>query len=124
VTRADAAVEISSLDAALKGDCPRCGARTLFAGWVRFASTCRSCGLDFDSFNVGDGPAAFLIFIVGTIVVVAALVVDAAFSPPWWVHLVWIPVATALTLAGLRISKGWLLAQEYKHRAREGRLAE
>ena len=121
---ADDAGETSSLQAALKGDCPRCGAHTLFAGWVGFAPKCRNCGLDFDSFNVGDGPAAFLIFIVGTITVVSALVVDGAFSPPWWVHLVWIPVATALTVGGLRLSKGWLLAQEYKHRAREGRLAK
>ena len=111
----------SSLEVALKGNCPHCGAPTLFAGWVRFARSCRNCGLDFDSFNVGDGPAAFLIFIVGTITVVAALVVDGAFSPPWWVHLVWIPVATALTIGGLRLSKAWLLAQEYRHRAREGR---
>lgn len=121
---ADADGETSSLEAALKGDCPRCGEHTLFTGWVRFASKCRSCGLEFDDFNVGDGPAAFLIFIVGTITVVSALVMDGAFSPPWWVHLVWIPVASALTVGGLRVSKGWLLAQEYKHRAREGRMAK
>ena len=114
----------SSLQAALAGECPHCGARTLFAGWLRFADQCGSCGLDFSSFNVGDGPAAFLIFFVGTITVVSALLVDAAFSPRWWVHLVWIPVAAGLTIGGLRISKGWLLAQEYKHRAREGRIAK
>ena len=96
----------------------------MFDGWVGFAAKCRSCGLDFSTFNVGDGPAAFLIFIVGTITVVAALVVDGAFSPPWWVHLVWIPVVAALTICGLRVSKAWLLAQEYKHRAREGRIVE
>jgi uncharacterized protein (DUF983 family) len=124
VTPAPQTEKPSSLQAALAGNCPRCGAHTLFAGWVRFADRCRSCGLDFTSFNVGDGPAAFLIFIVGTIVVVSALVVDGAFSPPWWVHLVWIPVATALTIGGLRLSKAWLLAQEYRPRAREGRIAE
>jgi len=116
--------EPSSLQAALAGNCPRCGGHTLFSGWVSFADRCRGCGLDLSDFNVGDGPAAFLIFIVGTIVVVGALVVDGAFSPPWWVHLVWIPVATALTIGGLRVSKAWLLAQEYRHRAREGRIAE
>jgi len=114
----------SSLDSALRGNCPRCGADDLFKGWVGFADKCGGCGLDFQAFNVGDGPAAFLIFIVGTITVVSALVVDGAFSPPWWVHLVWIPVATALTIGGLRLSKAWLLAQEYKHRAREGRIAQ
>jgi uncharacterized protein (DUF983 family) len=116
--------EPASTASAVRGDCPRCGAHTLFDGWVSFAPKCRACGLDFSSFNVGDGPAAFLIFIVGTITVVGALVVDGAFSPPWWVHLVWVPVAAALTIGGLRISKAWLLGQEYRHRAREGRIAE
>ena len=116
--------EPSLLKAALAGDCPRCGAHTLFAGPVGFAKRCRSCELDFESFNVGDGPAAFLIFFVGTIVVVGALVVDGAFSPPWWLHLIWIPVATALTIGGLRVSKAWLIALEYRHRAREGQIAK
>lgn len=118
------ALERSSLETALKGDCPRCGAHTLFRGWVNFADRCRACGLDYSSFNVGDGPAAFLIFIVGTVTVVSALVVDGALSPPWWVHLIWIPVAAGLTIGGLRVSKAWLLAQEYKYRAREGRIVE
>jgi uncharacterized protein (DUF983 family) len=116
--------EPTSLQAAIAGDCPRCGAHTLFSGWVRFADRCRACGLEFGSFNVGDGAAAFLIFIVGTITVVAALVIDGTFSPPWWVHLVWTPFAALLTIGGLRVSKTWLLAQEYKHRAREGRIVE
>jgi uncharacterized protein (DUF983 family) len=115
--------EPSPVASALRGNCPRCGAHGLFAGWVKFAAKCRGCGLDYSSFNVGDGPAAFLILIVGAIVVIGALVLDAASEPPWWVHLVWIPVATILTIGGLRLAKAWLLAQEYKHRAREGRIA-
>ena len=113
-----------TVERALKGCCPRCGAGTLFTGLATFAPGCRACGLDFSGFNVGDGPAAFLIFFVGTITVVGALLLDAAFEPPWYVHLVWVPVAAALTIMGLRVSKALLLAQEYKHRAREGRLAE
>ena len=35
---------------------------------------------------------------------------DAAAEPPWWVHLIWVPVAAALTIGGLRLSKAWLLA--------------
>ena len=59
-----------------------------------------------------------------TITVVGALWLDAAFTPPWWVHLVWVPFAAGLTIGGLRLSKAWLIAQEYRHRAREGRIAE
>jgi uncharacterized protein (DUF983 family) len=114
-----------SLAAAMVGGlCPRCGARTLFSGIVRFAPSCRSCDLDFNSFNVGDGPAAFLILIVGAIVAVSAILIDQAAGPPWWVHLVWVPVGLGLTLYGLRLGKAGLIYQEYRHRAREGRLAE
>ncbi len=120
MTPGQQAEEPSPVASAIAGRCPRCANGRLFSGWVRFAPRCAACGLDYSSFNVGDGPAAFLIFIVGTITVVGALVVDGAFSPPWWVHLVWIPVAAALTIAGLRVSKALLLALEYRHRAREG----
>ena len=116
--------EVAPLAGALAGLCPRCKSKTLFAGWVRFADKCRACDLDFSSFNVGDGPAAFLILIIGAILVIAALVVDGMFAPPWWVHLVWIPVGFGLTILGLRWAKALLLTQEYIHRAREGRIAK
>lgn len=108
--------------ASLKGLCPRCGARTLFAGPVNFAARCSGCDLDFQAYNIGDGPAAFLILIVGAIVAVSAIVVDQSFAPPWWVHIVWLPVGIALTVAGLRIGKAALLFQEYIHQAREGQI--
>jgi len=112
----------SPLAAAFAGSCPRCGERTLFAGWVSFAERCRACSLDYRSFNVGDGPAAFLILIVGALLTVAAVVVDQLVSPPWWVHLTWLPVGLVLTLCGLRFGKALLLAQEYRHQARQGKL--
>jgi uncharacterized protein (DUF983 family) len=44
---------------------------------------------------------------------------------PWWVHvLLWVPLATILTIGLLRVSKALLLALEYRHRAREGRIGE
>lgn len=115
--------ELSLISGALAGRCPRCESNTLFAGWVRFADKCRACGLDFTTFNVGDGPAAFLILVIGALLVIAALVTDGLFAPPWWVHLVWAPIGFALTIAGLRSGKALLVAQEYRHQAREGRIA-
>ena len=109
-------------EAALHGLCPRCGARTLFDGWVKFAPHCRACGLDFSRFNVGDGPAAFLILIVGTVVVGLAAWLQVSVEPPWWVHvLLWLPLTVAGTLAGLRLAKAWLLASEYRRGAAEHR---
>jgi uncharacterized protein (DUF983 family) len=116
--------QVSPVAGALSGLCPRCGARTLFDGTIRFAASCRACGLDFAGYNVGDGPAAFLILIIGAILVAAALITDGILSPPWWVHLVWIPAGVALTILGLRWAKALLITQEYIHRAREGRIVE
>ncbi len=109
-------------EAALFGLCPRCGARTLFAGAVRFSDRCGACGLDFARFNVGDGPAAFLTLIVGAIVVVMAISVQLAAEPPWWVHvLLWTPLTVGLVIGGLRLAKAALLAREYAARAEEHR---
>lgn len=118
----EAAVEPSVAAVAFGGLCPRCGARTLFAGTARFATACPTCGLDFAQFNVGDGPAAFLTLILGTIIVALAIALELAVSPPFWVHLViWIPVTAIAVLASLRAAKGALLAAEYRNSAREGR---
>lgn len=108
----------------LKGLCPRCGARTLFDGPVKFAPKCRVCGLDFEAFNVGDGAAAFLILIVGATLTIGAIWLELAASPPYWVHAIWIPVGVALTVGGLRLAKALLIYQEYLHRAHEGRLVQ
>lgn len=108
---------------ALRGLCPRCGSRTLFAGIATFAPKCRACGLDYSSFNVGDGPAAFLIFIVGGLITALAIALELAAEPPFWVHiLLWFPLTALLVVGLLRLSKALLLALEYRHRAREGRI--
>lgn len=110
-------------EVALKGACPRCGNRTLFAGLVSFAPACRACGLDYSAFNVGDGPAAFLIFIVGGIVTGLAVWLELAAEPPIWVHiLLWLPLTAVLTVGLLRLAKAALLALEYRHQAREAQL--
>ncbi|HEX5644334.1 MAG TPA: DUF983 domain-containing protein [Erythrobacter sp.] len=106
--------------AALFGLCPQCGQRTLFRGVVQFADGCRTCGLEFSRFNVGDGPAAFLTLAIGGLVVALALWLEVAAHPPFWVHaLIWLPFTIAAVLGGLRVAKAALLAAEYRNRAGE-----
>ncbi len=107
--------------AALFGLCPKCGAKTMFAGTARFADRCGKCGLDFNSFNVGDGPAALLTMVIGALVIFLAIMVDAAFRPQFWVHvIIWVPFTVAITVLCLRVAKGALLALEYRNHAGEG----
>ncbi len=104
------------------GHCPRCRAKTLYAGVITFAPKCRACGLDFTTFNVGDGPAAFLTLIIGAVVSGLAIWLQLAVEPPFWVHVVlWLPLTTFAVLAGLRAGKAKLLAAEYRRKAGESR---
>ena len=113
------------VQAALFGECPACGSRTLFAGWVRFAPRCSACGHDFASYNVGDGPAAFLILAIGALVCALALGLQVKVGPPFWVHIVlWVPLTTALVLGSLRVSKAAMLIHEARAEVREGRIAD
>lgn len=111
--------------ASLLARCPRCGRGALFRGVLTIAPFCESCGLEFAAFDVGDGPAALVILVVGALVCGAALYVEFTWSPPLWVHvLLWTPAIAVLTIFFLRVIKAALLILQYRHRAGEGRLAE
>ena len=109
--------------AGLRGRCPRCGEGRLFHGYLKIGETCEACGLDFRGEDAGDGPAVFIMFAVGFIVVPLALVTEVAFTPPLWLHMVlWIPVAVGLILIMLPPFKATLYALQYTHSAHEGRI--
>jgi uncharacterized protein (DUF983 family) len=117
--------EPTIVEVGLKGVCPRCGAKGLFEGPIRFAPRCGTCELDYQAFNVGDGPAAFLTLVIGALVSAAAILLELTLSPPWWLHvLLWVPITIALVVGALRVAKGMLIASEYRNRAREGRVTD
>ena len=112
--------------AAFSGLCPQCGAQTMFdsasMAHIRFADRCKSCGLDYTSFNVGDGPAALLIIPVASLIIVLAIWLDIAANPPFWVHvIIWIPVTTIVTFASIRFIKAALLILEHRRSAGEAK---
>ncbi|HEX8666442.1 MAG TPA: DUF983 domain-containing protein [Beijerinckiaceae bacterium] len=107
----------------LAGRCPRCGQGRLFNGFLSLAPRCEACGLDFSFADSADGPAFFIMSIVGILVVGLALGVEFAYEPPIWLHLVvWSTLAIVLSLAMARPAKGLMIALQYRHRAEEGRL--
>src|SRR5215470_591364 len=106
----------------LRARCPRCGEGALFEGFLTLRPKCERCGLDYSFADSADGPAVFVIFISGFIVVFAALVVEFAFAPPYWLHAVlWLPLIVLTTLLPLRPVKGLMIALQYHHQAAEGR---
>lgn len=109
--------------AGLAGRCPRCGEGPLFDGFLALHPRCEQCGLDFAFADAGDGPAFFIMSVVGIFVVFLALIVEFAYEPPIWLHMVmWSALAIGLSLAMVRPAKGLMIALQYRHRAEEGRL--
>ena len=107
----------------LSGRCPRCGKGKLFDGFLALRPQCAACGLDYAFADAGDGPAVFVMFIAGFIVVGMALLVEVKYAPPLWVHaILWTPLILLVTLAPLRLIKGLLIALQHHHDAAEGRL--
>jgi uncharacterized protein (DUF983 family) len=116
---------VDPISAGLKGRCPRCGEGKLFSGFLTIGERCTNCGLDYSFADAGDGPAVFVILIIGFIVVGLALWLEVAVNPPLWVHFIlWVPLALILSLTALRMIKGVLVTLQYRNKAAEGRLAD
>ena len=111
---------ISPFSAGLACRCPRCGRGKLFDGYLQVAERCGVCGLDLSKADAADGPAVFLIFILGAIVVPLALWVESAFGPPLWLHaILWTIVILGGALALLRPMKGVLICYQFDLKASE-----
>ena len=109
---------VSPIGAGLGCKCPRCGRGKLFDGFLKVAESCGLCGCDLRKADSGDGPAVFIIFVLGALVVPLALLLEARAEPPYWVHLaLWPPVILGGSVALLRPFKGVLIALQYHHRA-------
>jgi uncharacterized protein (DUF983 family) len=116
--------DLSPLTTGIAGKCPRCGRGKLFAGYLTVADSCKTCGLSFAFADSGDGAAWFVMLFVCVVGVGSILGVEVAYAPPFWVHLsLAIPILIILPLILLRPVKGVLLNQQWKTKAREGRLS-
>ena len=109
----------------MAGRCPHCGEGRLFASILKPVEHCANCGLDMSFAEEGDGPAVFVILIMGFVIAGLALMVEYALRPPVWIHIVlWLPVTLLVCLWALRTMKGIMIAAQFKTGAAEGRLAE
>ncbi|MEM8934949.1 MAG: DUF983 domain-containing protein [Pseudomonadota bacterium] len=116
---------VSPYAAGLSGKCPRCGQGPLFDGFLSLHRTCNRCGLDFAKADAGDGPAVFVIFIVGFAAVALAFVARFAWYASAAVALLLsLAVTVILSLALLRPFKATLIALQYRHKAAEGQLED
>ncbi len=83
----------------LRGCCPRCGEGKLFVSVLKPGKSCMNCELDFEFIDSGDGPAVFVILIIGFFVTALAMTLQTSYAPPIWVHmLLWIRLISILSI--------------------------
>ena len=97
--------------------CPQCGEGKLFEGLLAVRERCPVCGLDLRAQDSGDGPAVFVIFVLGFVAMGLVALVEVRFEPPIWVHAaVWPVFVIGGALALLRPLKATLIALQFRHR--------
>lgn len=94
--------------------CPVCDQGHVFKGFLAVAPACEHCGTDFSQLHADDAPPYIVIFLVGHILVPLIFLVERAWMPPMWLHMVvWLPLFALISTLALRPVKGavvgWML---------------
>ena len=109
---------LSTLSTGLRTRCPRCGEGPLLKGYLTIRQDCPVCGLDYGFADPADGPAFFAMSGVGVVGMMAFMAFEFTVRPPIWVHFaVTFPLIALMCLAVLRPFKGWLVSEQYVHKA-------
>ncbi len=102
-----------------RGLCPKCQKASIYQSrWsLNLHGNCPHCGLDLAENDSADGPAVFLIFVLGFILVPIALYVDMKVlqMPLWLSGSLWSLLTLLLTVGSLKPIKAYIIALQYKH---------
>lgn len=102
------------VQAALSGLCPQCGASTLFEAPARIALSCSNCSLQLAELERGGRLAGLVTILMAVLLIMIAMGIDIALSPPFWLQVVvWGPLTIAVVIGALRLFKTALLYRQY-----------
>jgi len=101
----------------LRGKCPSCGETRLFASGLQVKNECAECGEVFHHHRADDLPAYLNIFIVGHIVVAAAMILmDMDVVGLWTLVIGTCLLAIFLAVALMRPLKGMVVGAQWAMR--------
>jgi uncharacterized protein (DUF983 family) len=99
------------------GRCPRCHSGRIFASYLKVADLCPYCCLELHHHRADDAPPYFTIFLVGHLVVPWIWLVERAYRPSIWMHVVlWLPLVVVLSLLLLPSIKGAIVGMQWAMR--------
>ncbi len=111
---------VSPFKAGVTCRCPTCGKGVIYDGLLTLRTNCDTCNFDLSKADPGDGPAVFVIFILGAIATILALIIDNFFAPPLWaMALIMSVVIFGGAIWLLRMMKALLIALQFRHGAQE-----
>ncbi len=114
----NAAAVRSPLWTGIRCRCPRCGEGPLLRGYLKIRDECPNCGLSYAFADPADGPAFFAMSAVGIVGMMLFMAFEFTVHPPIWVHMVFtFPLIAGMCMGVLRPFKGWLVAEQYVHKA-------
>ncbi len=123
--RGDEPRSVSPYKAGLSCACPSCGKGPLFKATfdLDVCDKCGICGFDLSAADPGDGAQVFVIFIMGTLCALIGFLLYAVTDIPKGLIAA---ILFTFILVGsfwmLRVFKATLVALQFHHDAREGRM--
>ena len=106
----------------LKLKCPSCGGSRIYNSILKLKpnNQCSNCGLKFEDFDTGDGPAYTAIFFISFLIPIIAIIIEIYYEPSLWVHAaITIPLTLLFTYIILIFSRSVFIAIEHKIRQLE-----
>jgi uncharacterized protein (DUF983 family) len=101
--------------------CPRCGAGSLFAGYLKPAEACPHCNESFDGIEADDGPAWLTIGVVAHIIVPLLIFLESRELLSYGAEVAVVLATTiATTLLFLPFCKGLFVAAVWSFSKRTG----
>lgn len=101
--------------------CPKCHKGHIFKkGLFSFdlLDQCDHCGFDLSKSDIADGPAVFLIFVLGLVLVLLALWIEMVLTWPIWLNIGLCGlIGLVLTLGSLKPLKTFVIALQLRYRA-------
>lgn len=97
--------------------CPRCGKGHLLVGYTKVADQCEVCGQSFMGHRADDAPPYITMLIVGHVLIVPIVEMKRHLDPSVGLQLLlWMTLATVMTLVLLPIAKGGLIGLQWAQR--------
>ena len=94
----------------------------MFSSYLKFAPRCAVCDADFSIEDAGDGPAVFVVLLVGAIVTPLLFILQFGLELPGWLSIsLTMLAAIGLCLALLPPFKASMFALQWANKAREVR---